>query len=146
MDVVVLVKSIVGLMIVLGILIFVLFYTPSKRKKKKEKSIQKNVKKRPEMDFTRLLAIIKNKKSSTQELEEALDLIIKYHGKIHPKLGIRAHPEFDIYADILFRICRHPNTTKELIINFDRSLEKLNPDYNKEINDALTKGLNSRGF
>ena len=93
-----------------------------------------------------MVEVIKNKNSSTQELQEALDLIIKYHGKIHPKLGMRAHPDFDIYADIIFRICRHPSTTKEVIINFDRSLEKLNPDYNKEINDALTKGLNSRGF
>ena len=146
MDVVLLVKSIVGLIVILGILIFLFFYSSNKRKAKTNKKVQKSSKKRPEMDLKKLIEVIKNKKSSTKELQDALEAIIKYHGKIHPKLGIRAHPEFDIYADIIFRICRHPNTTKELIVNFDRDLEKRNPEYNKEINDALTKGLNSRGF
>ena len=63
---------------------------------------------------------------------------------MHKKLGLRAHPDFDIYMDILFTICRHPNANKDLIIKFDRELEELNSEYKKEINDAITKGLNSR--
>jgi hypothetical protein len=47
--------------------------------------------------------------------------------------------------DILFAICRHPNTNKDIIINFDKELEHLNPEYKKEINEAIAKGLNSRG-
>ena len=58
---------------------------------------------------------------------------------------MRAHPDFDIYMDILFTICRHPNTTKNLILDFDKELERLNPEYKPEINNALAKGLNSRG-
>jgi len=57
---------------------------------------------------------------------------------------MRAHPDFDIYMEILFTICRHPNTNKDIVIKFDRELGRLNPEYKKEINEAITKGLNSR--
>jgi len=63
---------------------------------------------------------------------------------LHEKLGLRTHPDFDTYMDILFTICRHPNTNKDIIIKFDKELSRLNPEYKKEINEAITKGLNSR--
>jgi hypothetical protein len=72
-------------------------------------------------------------------------MILKYYGHIHEKLGIRSHPDFDIYMEILIIICRHPNTNKDIIIKFDKELTRLNPSYKAEINEALTKGLNSRG-
>ena len=149
MEVTLLVKSIVGLVVILGILIFIFLYTQAVKKEKKKLKKQSVTKKREDESshsLEDLLEIIRNKRSTTAELKEALDLIIKYHGHIHPKLGVRTHPDFDIYSEILLRICRHPNTSKDIIIKFDRELEKLNPQYVREINDSLTKGLNSRGF
>ena len=95
-------------------------------------------------DFESLRKIIKNKKSSVAQLEEALDLIIKYHGEIHPKLGVRAHPEFDYYMEIIIRLCHHPHANSKMIVKFDKELRERNPDYEKDINDMITKGLNSR--
>lgn len=72
-------------------------------------------------------------------------MVLKNYGQIHQKMGVRAHPDFDIYMGILFAICRHPNTNKNIILNFDKELSRLNPDYKAEINDAVTKGIKSRG-
>jgi len=150
MEITLLIKSILGLVVILGILLFLFLYTHASKKKeaasKAKKEHIKKKKERPSHELKDLLAVIRNKQSTTQELEQALDLMLKYHGHIHPKLGVRAHPDFDIYAEVIFRICRHPNTNKDIIVKFDRELERLNPEYMKEINDTLTKGLNSRGL
>jgi len=147
-DVSIWVQSFLGLVAILGILIWLFFYSP-KKSVIQEKIIKKK-KSTPRVDDYRpleaLLEVIKNKKSSREELKEALDLVLKHHGTIHPKLGARTHPDFNIYGEIVFRICRHPNTDKDLIINFDKELEKRNEAYKRDINDFLTKGLNSRGF
>jgi len=149
MEITLLVKSAMGLIVILGGLMFLLFL-PSGQKKQKQIKLKKDSKKlnieKPKTDLPSLLGIIKNKKTSAKDLQEALNLVIKHHGTIHKKLGLRPHPDFDAYMDILFTICRHPNTTKDIIVNFDLALEKLNPEYKKEINDAIAKGLNSRGF
>jgi len=148
MDVELLIKSIAGLVIILGILIIFFLYMPQNKKReapKKKVVIQKSpAKEKPELQ--ELLAVIKNKHATTEELSEALESIIKYYGKIHSKLGLRCHPDFDIYSEVLLRICRHPNTNKNIIIKFDKALERLNPEYIREINDSISKGLNSRGF
>jgi lipopolysaccharide export LptBFGC system permease protein LptF len=152
------IKSIMGLVALLALLMFLLFLEPNSTQKSQEKpsDIEPAVqdgKKEPrgeaqkkELDLNYLAEIIKNKKSDSKKLQYALDAIIKYHGKVHKKLGLRAHPDFDIYIDILFTLCRHPNANKNLIINFDRELERQNPEYKQEINEAITKGLNSRGI
>lgn len=152
------IKVIIGLILVLAILIFLLFLGPNKDAKEKKKSshtaqIKKDDKEKQKeevpkinTDLLHLLGIIKNRKSNTQALSEALVLVIKHHGRVHKKLGLRPHPDFDIYIDILFTICRHPNANKDMIITFDRDLQKLNPEYRQEINEAIAKGLNSRGF
>ncbi len=149
MEITLLVKSILGLVVILGLLIFLLLLPFRKKQQKKKQTskvhtTQKKQKEKP--DLKSLHAVIKNKNSTEAELKEALELIIKYYGKVHKKLGLRAHPEFEIYRDILFKICRHPNTNKDLIVGFDRDLGRLNPEYKQEINEAITKGLNSRGM
>ncbi len=149
MDIVLLIKSFLGLIVVLGILLFLLLKGSSKKKKKSvdaKKSVKPQKKGNAFESLDTLVKVIKDKKSSTKELKEALDKIIKYHGKIHPKLGVRAHPDFNIYGEIILRICHHPNTSKDLIINFDRDLEEKNKEYKREINDFLTKGLETRGI
>jgi len=153
------IKAIIGLIVVLAILIFLLFLEPSKEEKIQQKSapvaeVKKEIEEKPKKeeepsvntDLFHLVNVIKNKRSNADTLSEALELIIKHHGKVHKKLGLRPHPDFDTYIDILFTICRHPNANKDMIIIFDRELERLNPDYKKEINEAIAKGLNSRGF
>jgi hypothetical protein len=148
MDILLLLKSIAGLTVILGILIMLFLYSPAKKSKKETKKKHYTKPTPPEVkhDWKSLAKVIRNKNASAQELKETLDMILKYHGTIPKKLGIRVNPEFDKYAEVILRLCRHPNTNKELIIDFDRELEKRNPEYVKEINDALTKGLNSRGL
>ena len=147
MEITLLVKSFLGLVALLALLIFFLLYNPKAKEKKKQKSsVKQTSHKAINTSLSHLADIIRNKKSTTQELKDALDLIIKHHGTIHPKLGMRPHPDFDIYGEIMLRICRHPNTTKNLILDFDRALESKNEEYKKDINDFLTKGLNSRGM
>jgi uncharacterized membrane protein YhiD involved in acid resistance len=153
------IKAIIGLIVVLAILIFLLFLEPNKDVKSEPKrqmapEVQKESREEREeeadssvnTDLFHLVNIIKNRRSNAHTLSEALELVIKHHGKVHKKLGLRPHPDFDTYIDILFTICRHPNANKDMIITFDRELEKLNPEYKKEINEAIAKGLNSRGF
>lgn len=144
MDIVLLIKSGMGLVVILAVLVFFLFYSA---KKKKEKVIEKKepVKHKVEKvrDFAALRAVITNDNSTAQELKEALDLIIKNYGQIS-KSGKYNQSDFAVYMGILFNICRHPHTTKDIILDFDRELTKLNPKYKSEINDAVTKALNSR--
>ncbi|MEA3331392.1 MAG: hypothetical protein U9Q29_06835 [Campylobacterota bacterium] len=152
MEITLLIKSIMGLVVILGLLVFLLFLPSRKKKKisvaskKVSKTSESPQKNRIESGLNSLFAIIKDRKTTTLKLKEALDLVIKHHGVVHKKLGLRPHPDFDLYMDILFTICRHPNTSKDLIVKFDRELERLNPEYKKEINDAISKGLNSRGI
>lgn len=150
MDIVLLVKSVVGLAIILGFLILILVL-PQRREKKREEERKKEEENREKKEFDdtsfeKLYAIIKHRASTTGELQSALELLIKYHPTIHKKLGIRAHPESDVYMDIIFKLCRHKNTNKNITIAFISQLEKSNPEYKKEINDAMMRGLNSRGI
>ena len=149
MEAILLIKSIVGLIVILVILVFFLLVAP-KSKKKKEKIPVENIKvfkeEEQRTDLEYLLQIIKNKKTDAINLKEALELILKHHGTVHKKLGIRSHPDFDVYEDILFTICRHPNTNKNIIVDFDKELIRLNPQYKREVNNAVEKGLKSRGL
>ncbi len=139
-----LLKAIAGLIAILGLLVFLLLL-PKKTKKDKKVSVTKGTDKpKTKTDLDSLRYIIRNRISSNKQLEEALDLIIKHHGKIAKKLGIRVNPQFDGYMEVLVTLCRHPNTSKEIILKFDKELVNLNPEYKSEINDAITKGLNSR--
>jgi len=149
MDIELVVQSIMGLVAILGVLLFLLFLTNDKKPQEKKAKVNKKEqesKSKTQLDTSLegLRNVIKNKSSKTEELREALELIIKYHGTIHPKLGIRAHPDFEPYMDVLFTICRHPNADKDMIIKFDKELCRYNPEYKQEINEAMTKGLTSR--
>lgn len=147
MDIVFLLKSLTGLVVMLALLIFFLFYAPKKKAVKgKQKKREPKETDEAYQSLASLVAIIRDKKSSSEELLEASELIIKYYGTIHEKLGARPHPDFDIFGEILLRLCRHPQTNKKIILGFEGALTKKNPAYAKEINDFLTKGLDSRGF
>jgi hypothetical protein len=147
MEITALIKFGTLLIVILGVLIFIFFYSSKKKKvKSKKKQVQKSA--TPEViksDLNYLRSEIRKQKTTTKELKVLLDLVLKHHGVIHKKLGLRPHPDFDAYSEIMIVLCRHAHTNKNLILNFDRELRRLNPEYAKEINEALTKGLNSRG-
>jgi hypothetical protein len=147
MDITLLIKSIAALTGALGILILLYFYFAHSNKPKKKKSPKKPFHIREvQPELHTLLEVIKDKKSTTQELKEAVELIIKYYGKIPKKLGMRAHPKFEIYSELILRLCHHPNANKDIIVKLDKELHKLNPEYKLELDDSLTKGLNTRGI
>ncbi|WP_321779483.1 hypothetical protein [Sulfurimonas sp.] len=123
MEITLLIKSVMGLIVILAVLIFLLFLPSTKKKKQvsqqkndssPDSPIVSNETQNTSLEYLR--SVIKNKKSTTSELKNALELVIKHHGIVHEKIGERAHPDFDIYMDILFTICRHPNTNKDVIL------------------------------
>ena len=144
MDITLLIESAAILSGVLGLLLFLYFYTPNTKKKQKKYKTETVREAKP--DFNTLLEVIKDKKSTTLELNEAVDLVLKYYGKIPKKLGMRAHPEFEKYSELIIRICHHTHVNKDIILKLDKGLHKHNSEYFHELNDSLTKGLNTRGF
>jgi len=148
MDITLIIKSVMGLVVILGILMFMLLYKP---KDKRAKNVKKQVKKpvnnkqnEKKVDLQTLRAIIKSKSSTTKDLDIAVDNVLKSYGSIPKKLGIRTHPDFDIYSEMLFMLTKHKNANKNIILRFNRELEKRNPQYKLEINDAVSRGLNAR--
>lgn len=130
-------KSFAGLIFILAVLLY--FLLANFKKKAKKKQIIEEQKVRTAFPtFESLVAIVKNKNSSKRELLEAIEKILKYHGKIHPN--------FDIYGMIMLKICHHPHTDKKIILKYDKELRAKNPEYAHEINEFLTKGLDSRGI
>lgn len=147
LEITLLIKSILGLIAILGVLVlFWIFSSRAKEELEEEKPSEEIVKKESLQSFEALKEIIDNKKSTSQELASASEAIIKYYGTMPHKLGMRINPDAEVYLDILFKLARHKKTNKTIVIKFNKELEKLNPGYKKEINDALMKGLNSRGF
>jgi hypothetical protein len=143
MEATILVQSIAGLALVLAILIFILL--KPKPKKPTTVNIKASTKPKDKTALDTLRQIIRNRESSQEELAEAVDMILKYHRNIPGKLGVRVNPGFDAYMEIFVSLCRHRNANKNMIIKLDKELVKNNPGYKSEINDAITKGLNSRG-
>jgi len=142
MDIILLIKSGIVLTIILLVLIYFFLFKPSKKKPIKKKTVKP--KKRVPTDLDYFRSIVKNRDTDTKTLKETLELILKYHGDIPNKIGTNNHPNFVLYEDIIFTICRHPNTKSTLVSEFTSKLEKRNPSYRSQINDALTRGLNSR--
>lgn len=142
MEITLLVKAIIGLVVILGILVFILLLPKEKTKTTNIKSSTDS--RASKTDLNSLRQIIRNRVSSKKELQDAVNLVIKHHGNIPKRLGSRVNPQFDSYMEILIMICRHPNTDKNIILNFDKQLSTLNPEYKNEINDSISKGLDSR--
>ena len=136
------------LMIVLAILVVIMLFvdndkTSTVSKAKKTNTFSKVNK--GARSFDELRKIVKNSSTSKEELNSAIDEIIKYYPNIHPKLGIRVHPEFELYSETMLYLCRAKNTSKDIILKLDKALIDRNPSYKSELEDALKKGLNSLG-
>lgn len=149
MDTIALIIVMVVLLIILLLLVivYIVMRSGNNKVKKSTSSVEKIADiKKAVRSFEELAGVLKNRQSSSSDLGDALDEIVSHYGHIHAKLGMRPHPDFDRYAALVFAICRHHNTTKDLIVSFDRALSRLNPEYRLEIDDAVKKGLNSRGM
>lgn len=149
MDIEFIIKSVVGLIVLLTLLI-ILFVLPARKKKKKIQKQKKQAALKEEeseelLSFDELRAVVRRRSTTAEELQKVIDQVVKHYSKIPPKLGIRTHPDFDKYVDLIVHLVRHRNTNKDLILQLDRALTKNNPEYKAELNDTLTKALNSRG-
>jgi len=102
-------------------------------KKKKAQAVQK--KKVAVIDLATLVNKIKSKTTSALELKENLELVLKFHGNID---------DFSVYEKVLFAITLHPNTNKNLILYFEKELARRNPEYKKQISDAVMDALKAR--
>jgi predicted transcriptional regulator len=146
MDIVFILKTLAGLIVILALLVLLFVYPAKKREIKKAAKKKQPKKSTTECNLKDIIVLLKNKQTEQKELEEAIACMVKYHAKIPNKLGIRAHPDFDMYEEIILRLCNHPSTNKDIILKLDRALQKQNPTYTHELNNALSKGLNARGM
>ena len=143
--------AIIFVLLIIVLLVLVIMYTSDPKKKKNKKSATRKNTNTPPIrvkprSFNTLYEIIKSKSTSEHDLKVASEEVLDNYVKITPKLGLRPHPDFDKYATIIMSLCRHPNTNKDIILHFDKLLQKSNPDYKVDIENFLTKGLNSRGI
>ena len=133
MDITLLIQFFVILVVILAVLIFFLLRIVKAKKKRLQN--KKKTKKTPPIDLETLRDRLKDKKLSSTHLQETMNLIIKEYGIIE---------DFAMYADITLRMTHHPSANKEIILEFDRELSKLNPHYAQSISHSVTNGLSSR--
>lgn len=98
------------------------------------------------LSFEEISALFSNSQSSKAELQEAIEQLIRHHGKIHAKLGDLIHPDFKRYLELIISLCKNPQADKELILSLDQKLRIKNPKYGLEIDEAVNKGIAARGF
>lgn len=114
---------------------------PKKRKEKEpELAANKN------LSFEEISAIFLHSKSTKKELIEAIEQLIKNHGKIHAKLGDLPHPDFKRYLKLIIELCNNPQADKDIIVSLDHKLRIKNPKYGLNIDEAINKGIARRGF
>lgn len=120
----------VFLVLFLAVLLLVFFL-----RTKEKKALSDTANKEAFRSLASLINNIKDKTTSTQGLQESLDYIVKTYGVIE---------DFSNYEEILIAITLHPNTNKNLILNFDKELSKRNPEYAKRISSTVTSALKLR--
>lgn len=132
------------LLVLLIILVLVFTAGPKDEKKAASKGTVPLKAKEKVPTFEVLRATMKAKASSTEDIIEAYELLVKHHGIIKDKMGIRVNPDFDRYMDLIFAVTRHKNANSKLVIGFEKALIAKNPQYEREIADAFNRGLSSR--
>jgi len=122
---------VIGSSLVLLLAVLLTLFFKAKKKKALKQSSVSEVKK----DLTELVSILQDKSLSSKELQRISQEVLSVYGKID---------QFSIYSEIILIITLHPNTNKNIILNFDKELSRLNPSYKKKISLALTNALDSR--
>ena len=100
MDITLLVQTIVGLVLILGVLVLLLVL-PNKKAKQHKKSQINGSKSIKKTDLETLRHIIRNRASSKASLKKALEDVIQHHGTIPKRQGSRVNPQFDDYMEML---------------------------------------------
>jgi len=140
---------IILLVILIPLLLSYLVYPDEKIKKK---ITQKSPKQKPVLNkdkplsFEEISAIFSNQESSKEDFRQAIEMLIKHHGKIHAKLGDLPHPDYKRYNALIIKLCKNPSSDKDVIILLDQKLRARNPKYSLNIDEAINKGLAGRGF
>jgi hypothetical protein len=98
------------------------------------------------LSFEEIRVLFSHRDSSKAELKEAIEQLVRHHGKIHAKLGDLVHPDFKRYLELIISLCKTPQADKELILSLDQKLRVKNPKYGLEIDEAVNKGIAARGF
>ena len=98
------------------------------------------------LSFEEIKVLFSHKHSSKTELNDAIEQLVRHHGKIHAKLGDLIHPDFKRYLELIISLCKNPQADKELILSLDQKLRVKNPKYGLEIDEAVNKGIAARGF
>lgn len=117
-------------------------HLPIQKKETKSPAISKDT----PLSFEEIQRILTHKESSKEDLREAIEQLIKHHGKIHAKLGDLPHPDFKRYLALIIALCNNPQADKDIIVALDQKLRTKNPRYGLNIDEATNKGLAGRGF
>jgi len=94
--------------------------------------------------FEELKSILKNKDTHLEILRETLDEIVDLYGNIEEKKSGRPSKDFERYMEVILIVCKHPNSNKHLVLNFEKDLARKNPQYKRDIDSMVTKGLSYR--
>ena len=130
MSITVLIIVFVFLIFILAVLMIFLF-KPSKNKKLSSADTMKP----KAIALHDLCERLKDKKLSTQNLKDTLDLVIEEYGVIE---------SIDIYVDIILKMTSHSSATKDIILSVEKDLSKLNPKYASLISKNVMRGLDLR--
>ena len=147
----------------LGILLVILFTLlilllasywlfPDEKPKEKVVSNKKQPEQKPQIDLSKPLSfeqisqIFVDNESSKEEFLAAIEQLIRHHGKIHAKLGDLPHPDFKRYKELIIKLCKNTQADKDVIIALNQKLRALNMKYAFEIDEAVSKGIEGRGF
>jgi len=122
------------LIVLLAVLIF--FLLQSSRKKKQKTQDKQNLKQVHVPSLLELRDQLKKKDLNALEIKKIVGVIVTEYGEIE---------DFEIYLDIIFRVARHPNMTKDILLGFEKDLSRVNPSFSSSISKAVSDGVNSRG-
>lgn len=117
-------------------------HLPGKKKPSKKVIISKD----STLSFEEITQLFIQHESSKDELQEGIEQLVRHHGKIHAKLGDLPHPDFKRYLALIINLCKNPQADKDVILALDQKLRAKNPKYGLEIDEAVNKGIASRGF
>ncbi len=98
------------------------------------------------LSFEDITYIFASSSSTKEDFIEAIEQLIRYHGKIQAKLGDLAHPDFKRYETAIITLCKNTQSDKDVILALNQKLRALNAKYAYEIDEAVSKGIEGRGF
>ena len=130
-------------LLLVAVLVIMLLNSKNAKKASKNINVKKEKIKEPEITFEELLAIVKSKRSSTNDLSKAVIQLVR-HFPFPEKKGNVLSDEAKKYLDFVFSVASHPNANAKLIAFMDKELKRANPSYKVEIDVYEDRGLNLR--